>query len=175
MKVHHTVGADLVNHCVNDIAVQGAAPMFFMDYLATGKLDPEIAEKIVGGLAEACKHNGCALIGGETAEMPGFYPEGEYDLAGFIVGVVERERIITHPPLLCVEVLSPRDTFQAMRKRVQDFFNMGVKDVWIFDPATRIAHACSATTITDHTTGTLRVAGTKIELSIQDVFSTLDA
>ncbi len=95
MGVHHTVGADLVNHCVNDIAVQGATPMFFMDYLATGKLDPEVAEKIVEGLAEACKHNGCALIGGETAEMPGFYPDGEYDLAGFIVGVVERERIIT--------------------------------------------------------------------------------
>ena len=94
MNVHHTVGADLVNHCVNDIAVQGATPMFFMDYLATGKLDPEIAEKIVEGLAEACKHNGCALIGGETAEMPGFYPDGEYDLAGFIVGVVDRERII---------------------------------------------------------------------------------
>src|ERR1700758_1000634 len=94
MKMHHTVGADLVNHCVNDIAVQGVAPLFFMDYLATGKLDPEVAEKIVGGLAEACKHNGCALIGGETAEMPGFYAEGEYDLAGFIVGVVERERII---------------------------------------------------------------------------------
>jgi len=95
MNVHHTVGADLVNHCVNDIAVQGAAPLFFMDYLATGTLDPEVAEKIVGGLAEACKHNGCALIGGETAEMPGFYPEGEYDLAGFIVGVVERDRIIS--------------------------------------------------------------------------------
>jgi phosphoribosylformylglycinamidine cyclo-ligase len=95
MKVHHTIGADLVNHCVNDIAVQGAAPLFFMDYLATGKLDPEVAEKVVEGLAEACKHNGCALIGGETAEMPGFYPDGEYDLAGFIVGVVERERIIT--------------------------------------------------------------------------------
>jgi phosphoribosylformylglycinamidine cyclo-ligase len=95
MKVHHTIGADLVNHCVNDIAVQGAAPMFFMDYLATGKLDPEVAEKVVEGLAEACKFNGCALIGGETAEMPGFYPDGEYDLAGFIVGVVERERIIT--------------------------------------------------------------------------------
>jgi phosphoribosylformylglycinamidine cyclo-ligase len=94
MKVHHTVGGDLVNHCVNDIAVQGAAPLFFMDYLATGKLDPEVVEKVVGGLADACKHNGCALIGGETAEMPGFYPEGEYDLAGFIVGVVERERII---------------------------------------------------------------------------------
>jgi len=95
MKVHHTVGGDLVNHCVNDIVVQGAAPLFFMDYLATGKLEPEVAEKVVEGIADACKHNGCALIGGETAEMPGFYPEGEYDLAGFIVGVVERERIIT--------------------------------------------------------------------------------
>lgn len=95
MNVHHTIGGDLVNHCVNDIAVQGAAPMFFMDYLATGKLEPEIAEKVVEGIAEACKHNGCALIGGETAEMPGFYPEGEYDLAGFIVGVVAREKIIT--------------------------------------------------------------------------------
>ena len=95
MNVHHTVGGDLVNHCVNDIAVQGAAPLFFMDYLATGKLNPETAEKVVEGIAEACKHNGCALIGGETAEMPGFYPDGEYDLAGFIVGVVDRERIVT--------------------------------------------------------------------------------
>ncbi len=95
MNMHHTVGGDLVNHCVNDIAVQGAAPLFFMDYLATGKLNPEVAEKIVEGLAEACKHNGCALIGGETAEMPGFYPEGEYDLAGFIVGVVERDKVIS--------------------------------------------------------------------------------
>jgi phosphoribosylformylglycinamidine cyclo-ligase len=95
MNVHHTVGGDLVNHCVNDILVQGAAPMFFMDYLATGKLEPDVAEKIVEGIAEACKHNGLALIGGETAEMPGFYPEGEYDLAGFIVGIVDRERIIT--------------------------------------------------------------------------------
>jgi phosphoribosylformylglycinamidine cyclo-ligase len=95
MNVHHTIGADLVNHCVNDIAVQGAAPLFFMDYFATGTLQPEVAEKVVEGLAEACKHNGCALIGGETAEMPGFYAEGEYDLAGFIVGVVERDRLIT--------------------------------------------------------------------------------
>ena len=95
MDMHQTIGADLVNHCVNDIAVQGAAPLFFMDYLATGQLQPEVAEKVVEGLATACKSNGCALIGGETAEMPGFYPEGEYDLAGFIVGVVERERIIT--------------------------------------------------------------------------------
>jgi phosphoribosylformylglycinamidine cyclo-ligase len=95
MDLHSTVGADLVNHCVNDIAVQGATPLFFMDYLATGTLDPAIAEKVVEGIADACKHNGCALIGGETAEMPGFYPDGEYDLAGFIVGVVDRERIIT--------------------------------------------------------------------------------
>ena len=95
MELHSTVGADLVNHCVNDIAVQGAAPMFFMDYLATGKLDPAIAEQVVEGIADACKHNGCALIGGETAEMPGFYPDGEYDLAGFIVGVVDREKSVT--------------------------------------------------------------------------------
>jgi phosphoribosylformylglycinamidine cyclo-ligase len=95
MNLHHTIGADLVNHCVNDIAVQGATPLFFMDYLAAGKLDPEVAEKIIEGIAEACRENGCALIGGETAEMPGFYPAGEYDLAGFIVGIVDRDRIIT--------------------------------------------------------------------------------
>jgi phosphoribosylformylglycinamidine cyclo-ligase len=95
MNVHHTVGGDLVNHCVNDIAVQGAMPLFFMDYLATGALDPEIAAKVVEGIADACKHNGCALIGGETAEMPGFYPKGEYDLAGFIVGIAEKSRVIT--------------------------------------------------------------------------------
>ncbi len=95
MDLHQTVGGDLVNHCVNDIAVQGATPLFFMDYLATGKLDPDVAEKIIAGIADACKHTGMALIGGETAEMPGFYPPGEYDLAGFIVGVVERDRIVT--------------------------------------------------------------------------------
>src|SRR5512135_3623775 len=94
MSLHHTIGSDLVNHCVNDIAVQGAAPLFFMDYFATGKLDPEVAERVVAGIADACKHNACALIGGETAEMPGFYDDGEYDLAGFIVGVVEREKAV---------------------------------------------------------------------------------
>jgi phosphoribosylformylglycinamidine cyclo-ligase len=105
MNLHHTIGGDLVNHCVNDIAVQGAAPMFFMDYFATGKLDPEIAERVVSGIADACKHNGCALIGGETAEMPGFYGGGEYDLAGFIVGVVEREKIITGKNVAIGDVL----------------------------------------------------------------------
>ena len=105
MNLHHTIGGDLVNHCVNDIAVQGAAPLFFMDYLATGKLEPEIAEKVITGIADACKHNGCALIGGETAEMPGFYPGGEYDLAGFIVGVVEREKIVTGKSVQVGDVL----------------------------------------------------------------------
>lgn len=91
---HTTVGLDIVNHCVNDIAVHGAAPLFFLDYLATGKLHPEVVTDIVGGMAKACRAVGCALIGGETAEMPGFYPENEYDLAGCIVGCVRRREII---------------------------------------------------------------------------------
>ncbi len=95
LGIHTTVGADLVNHCVNDIAVQGATPLFFLDYLASGKLKPTILEQVVEGMAIACKANGCALIGGETAQMPGFYQDGEYDLAGFIVGVVERAKMIT--------------------------------------------------------------------------------
>ena len=92
--VHTSIGVDLVNHCVNDILVQGAEPLFFLDYLATGRLDPDVAVQIVEGIARGCRENGCALLGGETAEMPGFYKDGEYDVAGFIVGAVERDRLI---------------------------------------------------------------------------------
>ena len=102
---HDTIGRDLVNHCVNDILVQGAEPLFFLDYLATGQLSPAVAESIVGGIAAACRDNGCALLGGETAEMPGFYGEGEYDVAGFIVGVVDRPRLISGRAIAVGDVL----------------------------------------------------------------------
>ena len=92
--VHDTVGRDLVNHCTNDILVQGARPLFFLDYVATGVLAPEVVVSVVAGIAHGCRENGCVLLGGETAEMPGFYAEGEYDVAGFIVGVVDREKVI---------------------------------------------------------------------------------
>ncbi len=108
LGIHHTVGADLVNHCVNDIAVQGATPLFFLDYLATGRLreqDSETVETVVRGLSEGCKANGCALIGGETAQMPGFYADGEYDLAGTIIGCVNRPDIITGERIQIGDVL----------------------------------------------------------------------
>jgi phosphoribosylformylglycinamidine cyclo-ligase len=92
--IHNTIGRDLVNHCTNDILVQGARPLFFLDYIATGKLAPEVVAAIVEGIANGCRENSSVLLGGETAEMPGFYADGEYDVAGFIVGVVDRERVI---------------------------------------------------------------------------------
>lgn len=92
--VHNTIGRDLVNHCVNDILVQGARPLFFLDYIATGQLSPDVVAGVVEGIAEGCRENGCVLLGGETAEMPGFYADGEYDVAGFIVGVADREKVI---------------------------------------------------------------------------------
>lgn len=93
--LHHTVGQDLVNHCVNDILVHGARPLFFLDYFGTGKIEGWIFKAVVAGLCKACRENGCALIGGETAEMPGVYPREEYDLVGTIVGVADRRRLIT--------------------------------------------------------------------------------
>src|SRR5262245_22539815 len=93
--VHDTVGYDLVSHCVNDILVQGALPLFFLDYFATGKLDPAIVESVLSGMARACRESGCALIGGELAEMGPMYRPGDYDIAGFIVGAVERKRLLT--------------------------------------------------------------------------------
>jgi phosphoribosylformylglycinamidine cyclo-ligase len=92
--IHHTIGQDLVNHCVNDILVQGARPLFFLDYFATAKLSPDVTASVVEGISIACKENKCVLLGGETAEMPGFYKDGEYDLAGFIVGVVDKSKVI---------------------------------------------------------------------------------
>jgi phosphoribosylformylglycinamidine cyclo-ligase len=102
---HDTVGEDLVNHCVNDIAVQGALPLFFLDYFAVGQLDAVVAEAVVRGIARGCRSNGLALIGGETAEMPGMYTAGEYDLAGFIVGAAEKSALLTGKSIRAGDVL----------------------------------------------------------------------
>ena len=105
LNKHDTIGQDLVNHCVNDIAVCGADPLFFLDYMAFGKLDPAVAAEIVKGFSIACKENGCALIGGETAEMPGVYQLGDYDLSGTIVGIVEKSKIIKGDNIVSGDVL----------------------------------------------------------------------
>ncbi|HKY43766.1 MAG TPA: phosphoribosylformylglycinamidine cyclo-ligase [Pyrinomonadaceae bacterium] len=103
--VHNTVGRDLVNHCINDILVQGARPLFFLDYIATGKLSPDVVASIIEGVTNGCRENGCVLLGGETAEMPGFYQDGEYDIAGFIVGAVDRDKIIDGKTIAAGDVL----------------------------------------------------------------------
>jgi phosphoribosylformylglycinamidine cyclo-ligase len=102
---HDTVGEDLVNHCVNDIMVQGARPLYFLDYFSVGKLDAKVAAQVISGIARGCRNNGCALIGGETAEMPGLYAPGEYDLAGFITGCVEKKKLITGAAIKAGDVL----------------------------------------------------------------------
>jgi phosphoribosylformylglycinamidine cyclo-ligase len=106
---HDTVGQDLVNHCVNDILVQGARPLFFLDYVGAARLDPNAFEQVVKGLCKACEANGCALLGGETAEMPGLYPKGEYDLVGAIVGAVEKKKLVTG------ERIKPGDVLIGLR------------------------------------------------------------
>jgi phosphoribosylformylglycinamidine cyclo-ligase len=135
MNRHGTIGEDLVNHCVNDILVQGARPLFFLDYLATGRLSPDVAVEIVEGLARACRANDCALLGGETAEMPGFYHDREYDIAGFIVGVVERERVITGQGIAAGDVLIALPSsglhtngYSLARRIVFDTLMLGVHD-----------------------------------------------
>jgi phosphoribosylformylglycinamidine cyclo-ligase len=135
MGRHDTCGADLVNHCVNDILVQGARPLFFLDYIATGRLEPGVIEGVIEGVARGCRENGAALLGGETAEMPGFYAPGEYDVAGTIVGVVERERILDGSRIAAGDVavglpsvglqtngysLARQVFFEKMRRRPED-------------------------------------------------------
>lgn len=113
--IHDTIGQDLVNHCVNDILVQGARPLFFLDYFATGKLSPDVTSQVVEGISIACRENGCVLLGGETAEMPGFYADGEYDLAGFIVGVVDKSKVIDGKTIAAGDVVLglPSDGLQT--------------------------------------------------------------
>ena len=134
---HDTIGRDLVNHCVNDILVQGALPMFFLDYIAFGRLVPAVVEAVVGGVAAGCRENGCALIGGETAEMPGLYTPPDYDLAGFIVGYVEENRILgphrVRPDDVLVGLPSSglhTNGYSLARKIVKDRLKLGPNDAF---------------------------------------------
>ena len=143
---HDTVGEDLVNHCVNDIAVQGAEPLFFLDYFAVGRLQAEVASQVVAGLARGCQRNGCALIGGETAEMPGLYAAGEYDLAGFIVGVVERRSMLTGATIAASDVLLGLPSnglhtngYSLARKLLFEVAKYKPKQPLPYDPGTTIA------------------------------------
>lgn len=134
---HDTVGRDLVNHCVNDILVQGARPLFFLDYLATGDLDEAVVNEVVSGVALACRENECALLGGETAQMPDFYADNEYDLAGFIVGVVERDRILDGSGVVAGDALIGipssglhTNGYTLARRIVFDVLGLDVDDVF---------------------------------------------
>ena len=140
---HGTVGQDLVNHCVNDILVQGARPLFFLDYLATGDMDEGVVSEVVGGVARACRENACALLGGETAQMPDFYRAGEYDLAGFVVGVVERGRILdgsavrAGDSLVALPSSGPHTNgFTLARKIVFERMGLGIGDPFPGESAT---------------------------------------
>ena len=132
---HDTVGQCLVNHCVDDILVQGAKPLFFLDYLAAGEMDEIVVSQVVGGVAVACKENGCALLGGETAQMPDFYAAGEYDLAGFIVGVVEKDKVLDGRKIQAGDVLLGlassglhTNGYTLARRIVFDAMGLGVDD-----------------------------------------------
>jgi phosphoribosylformylglycinamidine cyclo-ligase len=132
---HDTVGEDLVNHCVNDILVQGARPLFFLDYVGVGRLDPGVVEALVAGIARGCRANGCALLGGETAEMPDFYAAGEYDLAGTIVGVVEEDRVLDGSAIRAGDALVAlassglhTNGYSLARRIVFDRMGLGVDD-----------------------------------------------
>lgn len=132
---HDTVGQDLVNHCINDLAVTGARPLFFLDYIAFGELDARVFRAVIEGLARACEEGGCALLGGETAQMPGMYQPGEYDLAGFIVGVVEREKILDGSHVVAGDVLLGLESnglhtngYSLARKILFDKLGLGVND-----------------------------------------------
>jgi phosphoribosylformylglycinamidine cyclo-ligase len=147
---HDTVGQDLVNHCVNDILVQGAVPLFFLDYLAAGRLEEGVVTEVVKGVAQACLQNGCALLGGETAEMPDFYAPGEYDLAGFIVGLVERRSILdgtrVRPGDILIGLASTglhTNGYSLARKIVFDEMGLGIGD-WIPDLAKTVTDALLA-------------------------------